>query len=48
MIVEERIYTLQPGTTAEYLRLYEAEGMAIQVPILGRMEIGRASCRERV
>lgn len=37
MIVEERIYTLQPGTTAEYLRLYEAEGMAIQTRILGRM-----------
>lgn len=37
MIVEERIYTLQPGKAAEYLRAYEAEGLAIQRPILGRM-----------
>ena len=37
MIVEERIYTLQPGTAPEYLRLYEAEGLAIQAPTLGRM-----------
>ncbi|WP_136659260.1 NIPSNAP family protein [Nitratireductor sp. XY-223] len=37
MIVEERIYSLQVGTAPEYLRLYEAEGLAIQRPILGRM-----------
>jgi hypothetical protein len=37
MIVEERIYTLQVGTAAEYLRLYEAEGLAIQKPILGNL-----------
>jgi len=37
MIVEQRTYTLHPGKTAEYLRLYESEGMAIQAPILGRM-----------
>lgn len=37
MIVEERIYTLQVGAAPEYLRLYEAEGLAIQRPILGRM-----------
>ena len=37
MIVEERIYTLQPGKVPEYLKLYESEGMAIQVPILGHM-----------
>jgi hypothetical protein len=37
MIVEERIYTLQVGTVPEYLRLYEAEGLAIQKPILGNM-----------
>ena len=37
MIVEERIYTLQPGTAPEYLRLYEAEGFAIQEPILGHL-----------
>lgn len=37
MIVEERIYTLHPGQAAEYLRLYEAEGLQIQRAILGRM-----------
>lgn len=35
MIVEERIYTLKIGKAAEYLKLYEQEGMAIQRPILG-------------
>lgn len=37
MIVEERIYTIHPGTAGEYLKTYEAEGKAIQVPILGHM-----------
>ncbi|WP_372618039.1 NIPSNAP family protein [Falsiroseomonas sp.] len=37
MIVEERIYTLHAGQAPAYLRLYEAEGLAIQKPILGRM-----------
>jgi len=37
MIVEERIYTLHPGKVPEYLRLYEAEGLAIQTRILGRL-----------
>ena len=37
MIVEERIYQLYHGAAPEYLRLYEAEGLAIQRPILGRM-----------
>ena len=37
MIVEERIYTLEVGKTAEYLRLYEQEGMPIQTRILGNM-----------
>jgi hypothetical protein len=37
MIVEERIYSLQIGAVPEYLKLYEAEGLAIQRPILGRM-----------
>ncbi|MDQ1079748.1 NIPSNAP family protein [Pseudoroseomonas cervicalis] len=37
MIVEERIYTLQPGQAGAYLAAYEAEGLAIQKPILGRM-----------
>lgn len=37
MIVEERTYTLHIGTVPKYLELYEAEGLAIQRPILGRM-----------
>lgn len=37
MIVEERIYTLQPATAPTYVAAYEAEGMAIQKAILGRM-----------
>jgi hypothetical protein len=37
MIVEERIYTLQPGKVPDYLRLYEDEGLPIQTRILPRM-----------
>ncbi|MEM6635570.1 MAG: NIPSNAP family protein [Pseudomonadota bacterium] len=37
MIVEERIYQLKIGAAAEYIRLYEEEGLAIQRPILGRL-----------
>lgn len=37
MIVEQRIYTLHPGKTSEYLTLYEEEGRAIQEPILGHL-----------
>lgn len=37
MIVEQRTYTLRPGTVPEYLRLYEEEGLAIQRPILGQL-----------
>ncbi|HWX47479.1 MAG TPA: NIPSNAP family protein [Roseomonas sp.] len=37
MIVEERIYTLRAGEAGAYLAAYEAEGRAIQQPILGRM-----------
>ncbi len=37
MIVEERIYSLKIGAVPKYLELYEAEGLAIQRPILGRM-----------
>ncbi len=37
MIVEQRIYTLQPGKASEYLELYEREGLAIQEPILGHL-----------
>ena len=35
MIIEERIYTCYCGKAAQYVRMYEAEGMAIQRPILG-------------
>ncbi len=37
MIVEERDYRLHPGKVAEYLKRYEAEGLAIQRPILGNL-----------
>jgi len=37
MIVEERIYTLEVGKAPEYLRLYEEEGLAVQLPILGNL-----------
>ena len=31
MVVEERMYLLQPGKVPEYFKLYESEGMAIQL-----------------
>jgi hypothetical protein len=37
MLVEERIYTCHPGKVPQYLRMYEAEGFAIQRPILGNL-----------
>lgn len=37
MLVEERTYTTHPGKWRDYLALYEAEGLAIQHRILGRM-----------
>ena len=37
MLVEQRIYTTHPGKVRDYLALYEAEGLAIQRRILGRM-----------
>lgn len=37
MIVEQRMYTLYPGKTAAYLKLYEAEGLPLQGPIFGNM-----------
>jgi hypothetical protein len=37
MLVELRTYTTLPGRLGEYLALYEAEGLAIQKRILGRM-----------
>ena len=37
MIVEQRIYTMHPGTIGNYVKAYAAEGLAIQKPILGRL-----------
>ncbi len=37
MLVEERTYTTHPGRWRDYLALFEAEGLAIQRRILGRM-----------
>lgn len=37
MFVEQRIYTLVPGGTAEYVRVYEECGREIQERILGNM-----------
>ena len=37
MIVEERIYRLYPKKVAEFLRIYEEEGLAVHSRILGNM-----------
>lgn len=37
MIVEMRTYTLFPGKVGLYLALYEAEGLATQTRILGKL-----------
>lgn len=37
MLVEQRTYTIRPGTTAAYLKTYEEQGMAVQKEILGNM-----------
>ncbi|MBW8845486.1 MAG: NIPSNAP family protein [Burkholderiales bacterium] len=37
MFVEQRTYSLVPGGTAEYIRLYEACGRAVQERLLGPM-----------
>jgi hypothetical protein len=37
MFVEERIYTLQPGRTGDFLKLYEEEALAIQLKHLRTM-----------
>jgi len=37
VIVEERIYTLQPGKTGEYFKLYEEFGLPVRLPILGNL-----------
>jgi hypothetical protein len=37
MIVEERCYTLKPGTVHVYYQDYSAKGLKIQQPILGNL-----------
>lgn len=37
MIVEQRTYTLRPGTAAAYLSTYEEHGLPHQLPILGTL-----------
>ena len=37
MIVEQRTYTCHPGKAGAYIKAYEAEGLAIQRPILGNL-----------
>ncbi|MES2534489.1 MAG: NIPSNAP family protein [Pseudomonadota bacterium] len=37
MIVEQRIYQLRPGAMHEFLKIYEAEGLALQSAALGRL-----------
>jgi hypothetical protein len=36
-LVEQRTYALVAGSTLEYLRIYQSEGLAIQLATLGRM-----------
>ena len=37
MYVEERMYTLHPGTAAEYLKHYQNDGMKVQLKHLPHM-----------
>ena len=37
MFVEQRIYSLVPGGTAEYIKIYEESGRTVQERILGPM-----------
>jgi hypothetical protein len=37
MIIDERSYILHPGKVPEYFKLYEAEGLPVQRPILGNL-----------
>ena len=37
MIVEERIYTCHCAKAAQYVAMYQEEGLAIQRPILGHL-----------
>lgn len=37
MIVEQRTYELKPGSLHDFLKIYEAEGLAMQSETLGRL-----------
>ncbi|AKC80635.1 NIPSNAP domain containing protein [Xanthomonas arboricola] len=37
MLIEQRVYTLKPGSLLGFLRLYEAEGLALQREVLGNL-----------
>lgn len=37
MIVEQRIYELKPGASHDFLKAYEAEGLALQSEALGNL-----------
>jgi hypothetical protein len=37
MIIEQRIYELKPGALHEFLKAYEAEGLALQSEALGKL-----------
>lgn len=37
MLVEQRTYTTHPGKISEFFKHYEAEGLAVQTAILGRL-----------
>lgn len=50
MLIEQRTYQLKPGSAGEFLRLYEAEGLALQRETLGNLlgyfvtEVGELNC----
>ena len=37
MLVEQRTYTFHPGRLAEFMRMHEAEGLALHMKYLGRL-----------
>ena len=43
MLIEQRVYELKPGSTHEFLKAYEAEGLELQRGALGNL-IGYFVC----
>lgn len=43
MLIEQRVYELKPGSTHEFLKAYEAEGLELQREALGHL-IGYFVC----